>query len=91
MTKQGEHILRVKDFARHPYAWPGGYPMFAITSDGAALCVACVKKEMRNIVTAIAQGMLNGWKVVAIDINWEDSNLYCHHCSERIESAYSED
>lgn len=91
MTAQGTMILRVKDFVKHPCAWPGGYPCFAVTSDGAALCHACVKKEIGNIVTAIAQNLRDGWKVEAIDINWEDSSLYCDHCSKRIEYAYAED
>lgn len=90
MTKQGDHIKAVKDFAKHPYAWPGGYPCVAITSDGAALCADCVKKELGNIVTSIAQNLRDGWKVEGIDINYEDPDLYCDHCNERIESAYTE-
>jgi len=30
------------------YAWPGGYPLFFICSDGAALCHKCAKAERRN-------------------------------------------
>lgn len=74
-----------------PYAWPGGYPMFLFTSDGGALCFECAKKEARNILWSIRHNMSDGWKVVGCDINYEDTFLYCDHCSEKIESAYGED
>lgn len=62
--------------------------MFAITSDGAALCKCCVKTERKYIGTTTGS---DGWNVIALDVNWEDPSLYCDHCSERIESAYAED
>jgi hypothetical protein len=73
------------------YAWPGGYPLFFVTSDGAALCWNCgAKKERRNVLEAIRDKSGNGWRIVAVDINWEDGDLCCDNCSERIESAYAE-
>jgi hypothetical protein len=73
-----------------PYAWPGGYPMYFITSDGAALSFAAARAERRNILEAIRDKSGNGWRVVAVDINWEDAELRCDHTGERIESAYSD-
>ena len=70
-----------------PYAWPGGYPLFAATHDGAALCHKCCATERRTI--GFTTGT-DGWAVVGLDINWEDPELYCDHCSARIESAYAE-
>jgi hypothetical protein len=70
------------------FAWPGGYPLYLICSDGAALCFACGRKELRNILEAIRDKDQSGWRVVACDINYEDSDLYCDHCSKPIESAY---
>lgn len=70
-----------------PFAWPGGYPMYAITDDGAAICPACCGSEIKNI-DASTRG--DGWRVIASDVNWEDGELYCDHCSKRIESAYAE-
>ena len=90
MTKHGEHIKAVKHFCTHPYAWPGGYPLYAITSDGAALCAGCVKMELGNIVTSIAQDRKDGWKVEAVGANWEEVDLFCDHCSKPIESAYGD-
>ncbi len=71
-----------------PYAWPGGYPLYFITSDGAALCFKCAKAERRNIISAIADNRSDGWKCEAVDVNWEDTDLYCDHCNQPIESAY---
>jgi hypothetical protein len=28
--------------------------------------------------------------VEALDVNWEDPDLFCDHCGNRIESAYAE-
>ena len=81
-----------KTFAKSKYAWPGGYPLFAITNDGGCLCHKCSKDNYRLIREAqktIELGC-SGWSVVAVDVNWEDSELYCDNCSETIESAYGE-
>lgn len=74
-----------------PYAWPGGYPTYFITSDGAALCCDCAKRQGRQICDSIRTRSNDGWRVESQDINWEDASLYCDHCGERIESAYAED
>ncbi len=71
-----------------PYAWPGGYPLYFVTSDGAALCFKCAKNERREIIWAIANNCSNGWKCEGIDVNWEDTDLHCDHCSKPIETAY---
>lgn len=73
------------------YAWPGGYPLFLLTDDGATLHFACARKEARNVMDSIQRKASDGWRVVACDVNWEDSDLCCDHCSKRIESAYGDD
>ena len=80
----------LKDFIRQPYTWPGGYPLFLITTDGAALCKTCAKSEY-NLILASTRGRDNdGWTAAAVDVNWEDVDLYCDHCGQPIESAYGE-
>lgn len=87
-------IKTVADFdsalANGPWAWPGGYPMYFVTSDGAALSFAAAEAEAELIRESIASGANDGWRVVAVDVNWEDSELYCDHTGNRIESAYAE-
>lgn len=84
----------VEDFDRDlesPYAWPGGYPRYFITSDGAALSFEAAREEAATIRDSIATRTPDGWWVVACEINYEDSALYCDHTNKRIESAYNED
>lgn len=73
-----------------PYAWPGGYPLFFLCDDGGTLCCKCVKKERRNILESIAHKQRDGWRVVGLDINYEDADLLCDHCGDTIEAAYVE-
>ena len=73
------------------YAWPGGYPLYLICSDGAALCFKCAKKETRNIFESIANKSRDGWRVVGCDINHEDNDLTCDHCSKDIDSSIGKD
>lgn len=73
------------------YAWPGGYPMYFVTADGATLSFDTVKAEWRCIVSShLANDQSSGWFIVAYDINWEDGELYDDHTNERIESAYAD-
>ena len=71
-----------------PYAWPGGYPLFFITSDGAALSFAAVRSELRQVLESISTGASDGFRVVACAINYEDSDLTCDHTGEQIPAAY---
>jgi hypothetical protein len=87
MTTQSTSLRLADRLSSSPYAWPGGYPLFAITHDGAALCHHCCKTERETIGTTTGR---DGWGVVALEANWEDPDLYCGHCGDRIESAYAE-
>jgi len=73
------------------YTWPGGYPLFFITSDGAALSFESVTDNMESVVWSIRNNCSDGWRVVTCDINWEDTFLIDDHSGEPIESAYGED
>lgn len=78
------------------YAWPGGYPLYFVCEDDGVLCPNCVS-ENRSLINraAIRQCELScddtQWRVVATDVNYEDTSLYCDNCRKRIESAYAED
>ncbi len=89
------HINSISDFRRAvrngAYAWPGGYPCFWLMSDGEALSFDVCKSERRNMLEALRDDSRNGWRPVALDINYEDGDLYCAHTGKRIESAYAED
>ena len=69
------------DIIREPYTWPGGYERIAITDDGAILCHACVKSELRQIARSYKG---DGWHVVDCDIvdNYDEEPLCCDHCGK---------
>lgn len=76
-----------------PYAWPGGYPIYFITEDGEALSFQAAQENAGLIRDAIiaGPGLCDEWRVVAADINWENTTLNCAHLGTRIPSAYGED
>ena len=76
------------DIVQHPYAWPGGYPRYAITDDCAALCKHCCATEQKAIRSTDGA---DGWCVISTAINWEDPEFHCSNCGNRIESAYAEE
>lgn len=88
MTVQSTSLRLADALARNRYAWPGGYPAYAVTSDGGALCHNCCAAERQLIGTTTGS---DGWCVVGIDINWEQEDLLCDNCNALIESAYWEE
>lgn len=74
-----------------PYAWPGGYPLFFLMTDGAALSFAAAVTMAETIRDSIRTDSRDGWRPAAVYVNWEDSSLYCDHTGARIESAYGDD
>ena len=74
-----------------PCAWPGGYPLFFLTSDGEALSFETVRAEYAQVSRAVRDKSKDGWRVVGCTINYEDAELTCAHSGNRIESAYGEE
>ncbi len=70
-------------------AWPGGYPIFYLVADNGVLCPKCANEHGHDLSAECPDD--DQWRVVAADINWEDPQLTCEHCSERIPSAYADD
>ncbi len=83
-------LTQIKQAIRDRYAWPGGYPLFLVCNDGAALCVDCGRSEFQQVAVDTALGWRTGWDVAAPAINFEDADLICDHCNESIESAYGD-
>ena len=87
------NINSISDFRRAvrngPYAWPGGYPLYFVCSDGEALSFAAAKQERRLILEALRDNDRSGWRVVGVDVNYEDAELRCAHTGELIEAAYA--
>ena len=91
MSTTRERINQLKSIVRQPYAWPGGYPLFALMTDGESLCSDCCNAEYKSILSATrSDDKSSGWNLAGIEVNWEDSDLYCAHCGDVIQSAYGE-
>jgi hypothetical protein len=73
------------------YAWPGGYPLYFITSDGGALSFQTVRDNLSGVLDSIKTRCDDGLRVVACQINFEDPAFYDDHTGERIPSAYAEE
>lgn len=84
-------LTDLKSLAREPFVWPGGYPRFAVMTDGAALCVACVRGNYRQVYRDTRDESRSDWAFAGSQINWEDSSLICAHCYEPIQSAYGKE
>jgi hypothetical protein len=73
-----------------PYAWPGGYPLFFVMSDGDSLGFQAAVDNADEIRQAILNYDNSGWRVVACCINYDDDFLVCCHDGDPIPSAYGE-
>jgi hypothetical protein len=91
------HFVNINTAARFksslragPHAWPGGYPLYFLCADGGSLCFDCARAQAREIIAAHRLGRYSrsGWRVIACDINYEDTELLCEQCNKRIEAAY---
>lgn len=79
MRKHVVTLPRDDDGQLSAYAWPGGYPIFYATRDGLTICPKC------------ANDPDTADPVTDADVNWEDPNMICEDCNERIPSAYAEE
>lgn len=70
-----------------PYAWPGGYAVYFITADGAALSFAAARAEFASIARAIRDDdTRSGWRIVgATTTANDDEPPTCGHTGETIE------
>lgn len=93
MRKLTNHDL--KQALRTKYAWPGGYEIFGITSDGSALCCDCMRENFRSILWSKKHDVSDGWQVDAVvsaasidskDFIDENTDKYsltqCDHCTK---------
>ena len=85
-----KHIIRdIKEYIRHPYAWPGGYPKTLILSDGECLCPKCAKENFRQVLEATKARDHSGWRADCVNVIYEtDSPIECCNCNQNIEVAY---
>jgi hypothetical protein len=88
---KNEKLEKVKHAIRNPYAWPGGYPVYTVMSDGGMLCPDCAKSNFKLIAKAILDQDRSGWCALGATILWEGTVDQCCNCNKDLESAYGED
>lgn len=84
--------LRLRAAIRQKFAWPGGYEIYGITSDGGVLCCDCMRREYRLIAQSRRHNYNDGWQVQAIALDCEtDSFTACDHCYRVIVEGYEDE
>lgn len=75
------------------YAWPGGYPIYYIDKNGYALCPDCAIEEIQEYMDATEdeKELYEDDLPVVYGINYEEPDLFCEGCNEKIECAYCDD
>jgi len=69
------------------YAYPSGYRLFFITSDGAALSFAAVREQLESVIWSIRNDVDDGWRVVGLGCENEfepEETVYCDHTGEQL-------
>jgi hypothetical protein len=73
----------IKSLIRQKFAWPGGYQIFLVTSDGGELCCDCARQEYRQIVWDKMHGASTGWNVEGKFLSCDvEEPIYCDHCNK---------
>jgi hypothetical protein len=89
MTYTYHHLIR--DLRMGKFTPIGSYPLFFLMATGETLCPNCVKVEVLRIGRATRDRDGQMYRVVGCDINWEDMNMECAECCDKIECAYPSD
>ena len=82
-------IQQVKRAIREPYAWPGGYPVYTVLTDGALLCPECARNEFKRIAFYARHPQNSGWEPAGAAVLWEGSDE-CAQCGKNLPSAYGD-
>lgn len=74
-----------------PYTDVGGYPLYFVTRDGAALSFEAAREQFRQVAWDFLKDASTGWRIDGLEINYEDFDLRCDHTGARIPAAYEDD
>lgn len=77
----------LREVVRTPHA----YPVYLVMADCEVVCMTCARKEFKLIAKANRDRIQKDWEPIGVDTNYENPDLYCAHCNNRIESAYADD
>lgn len=73
------------------YSFPGQYPLYFVTSDGAALSFESVFNNLSSVIWSIRHNANDGWRVIGMDVSYgsgdseDPDNVYCDDTGRLIE------
>lgn len=65
---------------RDAYAWPGGYELALVVSDGELLCHTCVEGNFASISWEHRNKTDGGWRPISCAMIAEPGDECCAHC-----------
>ena len=77
----------LNEIVKSPYAWPGGYRIWAQMADGGVLCAEACKEEQEAIRDAQGDPQ---WTIHALFVHWEGEPLTCDHTGATHNAEYSD-
>ena len=91
VSGEASALDKLRMMRRELYAWPGGYPIRPILSDGGTLCTDCLKAEYPAVYRDTLQAEKydwpdSGWTVLGYYYQYGDADLdhgnpFCAHCN----------
>lgn len=75
------------------FAWPGGYQMIYVASDGGVFCPDCANGKNGSdarLSDGPDDAPHDGWLLEGYDVFYEGPDEYCAHCNAVIESVYGD-
>lgn len=73
---------------RERYAFPGGYPLALMTTDGGLLCPDCVASEFAQVSWEHRNKCDGGFRPAAVVCGAEtDGDMVCDHCGKVMQEA----
>lgn len=70
---------------KEKYAWPGGYPLALLMSDGEILCPQCVAEEFSQISFAHRHKLRDGWRPAGmVVLECQNNAETCAHCGKNM-------
>lgn len=83
-AKMRNHVGIAHDGEWPSHAWPGGYTLGYITTDGELLCGECMNDPTNPI--HFDESNNDGWGIVSVDICYdgEGGGDWCAHCNRQL-------
>ena len=74
----------LEEIISNPYAWPGGYRIWAFMANGSTISAEACKEE----ADTIRDNGEEDWTIVDLFVHWEGEPLMCEHTGEFYDSEY---